>query len=78
MSDDNGWDEYSKLVLSELNRLSGEVEKLATCVNSMKLEINTIKMENKNRDRMYNALFGTGGGAVGGVAILLARHFGLF
>ena len=77
MSEENGWGEYSKLVLAELDRLSGEVKALTACVQTLKLDINTIKTESKTRSNLINALFGTGGGAVGGIAILLARHFGV-
>ena len=53
MSDENGWGEYSRLVLKELETLGTSIKELNESINDMKREITEIRArEDKVHDLM--------------------------
>lgn len=45
MGEQNGWSEYQKLVLHEIQRLSDNVDKLSDLVSNQKIELESLKLK---------------------------------
>jgi len=65
MSDNtNGWHEYQRLVLAELKRLSDDAEKIHGILNTIRMDIATLKVK--------CGIWGLVGGAIPAAAFVIA------
>lgn len=63
----NGWNEWSKFVLKELERLNTCYEGILESVNGLKIKVNTLEVK--------LAILGGAGGFAAGIIASLAIHF---
>lgn len=61
---ENGWGKHEKLVLSELNRLSGGIESLSAKLDDCRMEILQTKTKLETTHKLKSSAWGFLGGAI--------------
>jgi hypothetical protein len=62
--DTNGWVEYKRLILAELNELKEAKKELEDCLIELRLEVNSLKQ------KLWVHILLTSGAAAGGAGLL--------